>query len=133
MVRNGGCAGWLARWAALIATVACAGPWPMEAAADTLNGALVEAYRSNPQLNAQRAATRATDENVPIALGGYRPRLSATSSISEAYLDNLTRIPSAGFNSYSRQTGENAVSNFGITGTQTLFNGFQTGNRTRQA
>jgi outer membrane protein len=117
----------------LIATVACAGPWPMEAVADTLNGALVEAYRTNPTLNAQRAATRATDENVPIALGGYRPRLSATSSISEAYIDNLTRVPGPGFSSYSRQTGENAVSNFGVTGTQTLFNGFQTGNRTRQA
>ena len=48
-------------------------------------------------------------------------------------MDNLTRVPSAGFNSYSRQTGENAVSSFGVTGTQTLFNGFQTGNRTRQA
>jgi outer membrane protein len=116
-----------------IATVACGGPWPRQAAADTLNGALVEAYRSNPTLNAQRAATRATDENVPIALGGYRPRLSATSSISEAYIDNLTRVPGPGFNSYSRQTGENAVSNFGVAGTQTLFNGFQTGNRTRQA
>ena len=133
MVRKRGRAGGLARWATLIATVACVGPWPTEAAADTLNGALVEAYRTNPTLNAQRAATRATDENVPIALGGYRPKLSATSSISEAYMDNLTRVPSAGFNSYSRQTGENAVSSFGLTGTQTLFNGFQTGNRTRQA
>ena len=133
MVRKKGRAGGLARWARLIATVACVGPWPTKAAADTLNGALVEAYRTNPTLNAQRAATRATDENVPIALGGYRPKLSATSSISEAYMDNLTRVPSAGFNSYSRQTGENAVSSFGLTGTQTLFNGFQTGNRTRQA
>jgi len=34
--------------------------------ADTLNGALVEAYVNNPQLGAQRSATRATDENVPI-------------------------------------------------------------------
>src|SRR5215831_4450780 len=129
MVRTGGRASCLVRWAMLIAAVACVGPWPTETVADTLNGALVEAYRSNPTLNAQRAATRATDENVPIALGGYRPRLSATSSISEAYIDNLTRVPSAGFNSYSRQTGENAVSSFGVTGTQTLFNGFQTGNR----
>src|SRR5262249_440604 len=46
--------------------------------ADTLNGALVEAYVNNPQLGAQRSATRATDENVPIQLGGYRPRLTAT-------------------------------------------------------
>src|SRR5215469_11914375 len=105
MVRKWGRAAGLARWAMLIATVACVAPWLTKAAADTLNGALVEAYRTNPTLNAQRAATRATDENVPIALGGYRPKVSATSSISEAYIDNLTRVPSAGFNSYSRQAG----------------------------
>ena len=42
-------------------------------------GALIQAYQNNPQLNAQRAATRAIDENVPQALAGYRPRVSATS------------------------------------------------------
>ena len=57
--------------------------------ADTLNGALVEAYVNNPQLGAQRSATRATDENVAIQLGGYRPRLTATDSINEVYLDQL--------------------------------------------
>jgi hypothetical protein len=47
------------------------------AGAGTINGALIEAYRNNPQLNAQRAATRAIDENVPTALSGYRPRVQA--------------------------------------------------------
>jgi outer membrane protein len=130
MLGGRGRAGRLARWAMLTAVSTCMGAAASEAAADTLNGALVQAYQKNPQLNAQRAATRATDENVPIALGGYRPRLLATSSISEAYLDNLSRIPPIG---YSRQTAENAVSTFGIAATQTLFNGFQTSNRTRQA
>ena len=36
--------------------------------ADTLPWALVQAYQNNPQLNAQRAAVRATDESVPQAL-----------------------------------------------------------------
>ena len=40
------------------------------AAADTLEWALVQAYQNNPSLNAQRAALRATDENVPQALAG---------------------------------------------------------------
>ncbi len=101
------------------------------AAADTLERALMQAYQNNPQLNAQRAATRATDENVSIALGGYRPRLSATSSLSEVYLENVARTTSAP--GFSKSHGQNAVSTFGATGTQTLFNGFQTGNRTRQA
>lgn len=47
------------------------------AAAESLAEALASAYRDNPTLNAQRAALRATDEGVPQALSGYRPRISA--------------------------------------------------------
>src|SRR5215470_10927174 len=101
------------------------------AGAETLEQALVQSYQNNPQLNAQRAAARATDENVAIALGGYRPRLTATGSLSEVYLENVARITAAP--GFAKNTGENAVTTVGATGTQTLFNGFQTGNRTRQA
>src|SRR5215813_544972 len=90
----------LGAWAvaATSALIAIASP----AAAETLEQALVLAYQNNPQLNAQRASARATDENVSIALGGYRPRLTATSSLSEVYLENVAR--GAG-----RSAGENAV------------------------
>src|SRR5262249_59463421 len=57
----------------------------------TIEQALGFAYRNNPQINAQRAATRATDENVPTALAGYRPRVTGTSSLTEQYLDTLTK------------------------------------------
>jgi outer membrane protein len=98
---------------------------------ETLEQALVLSYQNNPQLNAQRAATRATDENVSIALSGYRPRLTATGSLSEVYLENVARVPlPPGF---ARTAGENAVATVGASASQTLFNGFQTGNRTRQA
>ena len=50
------------------------------ARSDTLQWALVQAYQKNPSLNAQRAALRATDENVPQALSGYRPKLSVTAA-----------------------------------------------------
>src|SRR5262249_43882696 len=105
------------------------------ARADTIEMALVQAYQNNPQLNAQRAATRAVDEGVAIALGGYWPRVTATGSANEVYLDTLTRVPGllGGPPSYVRTPGENAVSTLGATATQTLFNGFQTSNRTRQA
>src|SRR5215470_14973223 len=102
------------------------------AGAETLEQALVQSYQNNPQLNAQRAAARATDENVAIALGGYRPRVTATGSLSEVYLENVVRAPGTPSGA-SRTAGENAVTTVGATGTQTLFNGFQTGNRTRQA
>jgi outer membrane protein len=120
---------------ALVATTALAAPGLRPAAADTLEGALIQAYRNNAQLNAQRAATRAVDENVAIALGGYRPRVTATGSLSQVYLDTLNKSPGAAGlpATYTRQTGEAGVSSFGATATQTLFNGFQTSSRTRQA
>jgi outer membrane protein len=53
------------------------------ASADTLPGALTEAYVCNPQLNSQRAVVRATDEGVPQALSGYKPRVTANGSIGQ--------------------------------------------------
>ena len=98
------------------------------AGAGTMDGALVSAYQSNPQLNSQRAATRAIDENVPTALAGYRPRVAGTASLTEQYLDQLTR----GGND-NQAVGAVAVQSSGLTATQTLFNGFQPAPRTRQA
>src|SRR5437016_4154284 len=43
----------------------------------TLAQALSLAYETNPQLEAQRAALRATDEEVAKALAGWRPRVTA--------------------------------------------------------
>ena len=62
----------------------------LPALADTLPGALTQAYQNNPQLNSQRASVRATDENVPQALSGYRPRVSLTASAGEQYLVHRT-------------------------------------------
>jgi outer membrane protein len=102
------------------------------ARAETLESALIEAYRSNPSLNSQRAAVRATDENVPQALSGYRPKITASGSVGELYQDTTTKTTSAP-NPYINLNGTVAPVSYGITATQTLFNGFQTGNRTRQA
>jgi TolC family type I secretion outer membrane protein len=51
------------------------------AQAQTLTQALAEAYNTNPQLLAQRALLRATDEQVPQALSGWRPTVSFTGNI----------------------------------------------------
>src|SRR5580692_10939877 len=80
---------------ALIATTtltaaALAGAPMRRAMADTLEGALALAYQNNPQINWQRAATRATDEGVGVALGGYRPQVAGTVHIGEQFLDNLS-------------------------------------------
>src|ERR1700724_4028480 len=60
------------------------------ARADTMEAALLRAYQTNPQLNAQRASVRATDENVPQALSGYRPKVAITASAGYQYTDTLS-------------------------------------------
>jgi outer membrane protein len=97
----------------------------MPASAETLKGALTQAYQNNPQLNAERARQRATDEAVPQALSGYRPQISATADVGIQYF--AERAGNA-------QIGDTLVPRgVGIAGTQTLFNGFRTSNRTRAA
>ncbi len=48
--------------------------------AQTLEESLVSAYLTNPQLESQRAAVRATDELVPLAMTGWRPTIQVSSS-----------------------------------------------------
>jgi TolC family type I secretion outer membrane protein len=48
------------------------------AASQTLTEAFAYAYNNNPQLLAQRAALRATDESVPQALANWRPTVTFT-------------------------------------------------------
>ena len=105
---------------------------PGAAVADTLPWALVQAYQNNPQITAQRAAVRAVDETVPSALSGYRPRISANASATEQYLDIKSR-GTGPFGATTNNSGAQFVHSYGGTITQTLFNGFQTANRTRQA
>jgi outer membrane protein len=106
--------------------------------ADTLNGALTNAYQNNPQLNSQRAVTRETDEQVPQALSGYKPTVSATLSTAQSYTSQVSKITTANIGClsapcYPRPDFESQPSIAGLTVSQTLFNGFQTANRVRQA
>ncbi len=99
------------------------------ALADTIEAALVRAYQSNPQLNAQRAQVRSTDENVSQALAGYRPQAAITASAGYQYTDTYGIAPAA----EGEIHGTNAPRSVGATVTQTLYNGNQTANKTRAA
>ncbi len=101
--------------------------------ADTIEAALVRAYQNNPQLNAQRASVRATDESVPQALSGYRPRVAVTASAGTQYTDGAQNTNVGGRVSTTSIAGVNAPRSVGATISQTLYNGGQTGNRTRAA
>jgi outer membrane protein len=102
-----------------------------------MEAALARAYQNNPQLNAQRAIVRQTDETVAQALSGYRPTLSANASVGREYTDTKQEIPptpglvpnGASF----AAKGLSTPHSLGVTGQQTLFNGEQTANKVREA
>ena len=118
--------------AAAVLLLACMGPTPV--LADTIEAALVRAYQNNPQLNAQRAAVRSTDENVPQALSGYRPKVALTASLGYQYTDiNSTQGGTPTQLVRTEINGANPPRAAGLTVTQTLYNGNQTANKTRAA
>jgi outer membrane protein len=84
------------------------------AGAETLSDALYAAYQSNPTLRAERAKLRATDEQVPQALSGWRPTINSQGSAGRNWSDN----------SLSSSTLDQA--NINITLNQPLFRGFKT-------
>jgi outer membrane protein len=118
--------------AAAVLLMTYMGPAPV--LADTIEAALVRAYETNPQLNAQRASVRATDENVPQALSGYRPKVALTASAGVQYTDvNTTAGGSPTALVRTEVHGVNSPRSAGLTVSQTLYNGQQTANRTRAA
>jgi len=118
--------------AASVLLLALMGPLP--ALADTIEAALVRAYQNNPQLNAQRAVVRFTDEAVPQALSGYRPKVAVTASAGYQYTDtNLTSGGSPNAIVRTENHGANAPRSVGATITQNVFNGQVTANKTRAA
>src|SRR3954452_15561447 len=122
---------WATGAAAAVLLMTYVGPTPV--LADTIEAALVRAYQNNPQLNAQRSQVRVTEENVPQALSGYRPKVAITASAGYQYSDSLTNTGDLNVARSRPITGTNPPRSVGATITQTLFNGQQTANRTRAA
>ena len=98
-----------------------------------MKSALARAYEGNPQLNAQRASVRATDEYIPQALSGYRPRIGATATVGEQRADLIDVTTTRSGNVYTPLGTTATPYTYGVTVTQNVFNGFQTANRTRTA
>jgi outer membrane protein len=103
--------------------------------ADTIEGALIGAYQTNPQLNSQRAVVRQTDEQIPQALSGYKPTVAATATIGQDYTSTVSKGFSAvtGGPTYARTGSGFSPSGVSVNVAHQVFNGFQTGNKVRQA
>jgi len=108
--------------AALLASVTVL---PAPSAAETLFDAMAMAYATNPALEAQRAALRATDENVPQALSGHRPTITGTGSIGKQRVSTQSGFFGAKENRSPRQLS--------IAIEQPVFRGFRTLFDTRSA
>lgn len=90
---------------------------PGSANAESIRSALASAYNHNSELNAQRAATRQSDEQLASAKAGYRPEVAATTNYG------FTRSTTEGNRIDSNPYG------YGITLDQVIFDGFKTLNR----
>ncbi|MGQ0484191.1 MAG: TolC family outer membrane protein [Hyphomicrobiales bacterium] len=92
------------------------------ASAETLNEALASAYSGNPALRAERARQRATDEQVPQALSGWRPTVTAQGDAGHNW-SNTNTAPST----------ESDPAGVSISLAQPVFRGFKTINGTKAA
>ena len=96
--------------------------------AETINGALALAYQRSPDLNAQRASLRATDEQVPRAKAGYLPQVNVTSSLGKA--DSAFYTGSYSGSNTEYYTTPRSV---GLSVTQNLYNGSRTASQVESA
>ncbi|MFT3986630.1 TolC family outer membrane protein [Aestuariivirga sp.] len=93
---------------------------PASAFADTVADAMAQAYLGNPTLRGARAGQRATDEQVPQALSGWRPTVTVQTEVeavggkTKSYITN---------NSAKIKEVPGSVS---ITLTQPIYNGGRT-------
>ncbi len=90
----------------------------------TLPEALAATYSNEPNLLAERAKLRATDENVPAALAGWRPTVVVAGTAG--YGDGLTRSYTRTFGYYLKTPSPRDIASAQATITQPIYNGGRT-------
>ena len=94
--------------------------------AQTLTEAFAYAYNNNPQLLAQRAAPRATDETVPQALANWRPTVNFSGSAGQSRGDVSVNGGRSQVNSFTQRSVDLQIN-------QPIYRGGRTEAQTRQA
>jgi len=90
----------------------------------TLAEALASTYSNQPALQAERAKLRATDENVPQALAGWRPTVVMAGT--GGYGDGMTRTYSGVSGQYLNSQTDRLIGTAQATLTQPLYTGGKT-------
>jgi outer membrane protein len=106
---------------------------PASPQAQTLTQALADTYNTNPQLLAQRALLRATDEQVPQALANWRPTVNFTGQVGGSRSAVTTPglgMPSAGGLGRYSTVYQNTLN---LQATQQIYSGGRTVAQTSQA
>ncbi len=96
------------------------------AMAESIKSAMARAYQFSPELNAQRAATRVADEGVPLARSGFLPTITGNADYGFSH----SRYNSGPF---IRTHTDLNPHGFGVTISQTLFDGLKTRNNVNAA
>ena len=113
------------RWMLPVIVAMCLAAGAHQAAnAETLRQAMLSAYKYNPDLDAERANLRATDEGVPQAKANYRPSITGTAN---AALEQTNTSPDAGL-ATAEGEGRSYPAGYSITLNQQIFRGFRTRN-----
>lgn len=105
-----------------------AGFLPRLASAQSLQDALVQAYQSNPQLLAERANLRATDEGVPQALSNWRPTVQLSATQGYTHVDSSISQQANSSNSSNSQP-----QTYGVSISQPIYRGGRTVAQTAEA
>jgi TolC family type I secretion outer membrane protein len=105
---------------------------PAMAQAQTLTQALADAYNTNPQLLAQRALLRATDEQVPQALANWRPTVNFTGNVgmTTSSLETPGLVPGTNSRRTHEITRPDALT---LSANQPIYSGGRTAAQTSQA
>jgi TolC family type I secretion outer membrane protein len=120
--------------AALLALLSLGPAWAGSGATESLREAMAHAYKGNPTLRAERARQRADDEEVPQALSGWRPTVTAQDELAYSVQDRDSNGPVGGiFSTISNDPDETVPASLSIQLEQPLFRGFRTVEGTRAA